>query len=234
MTERLIRIEPVARHYAWGSRTAIPTLLGQKPADEPVAELWFGAHPDSPSTSVDGSLDELIRADPTGELGVAVADRFGDRLPFLLKILAADHALSIQVHPTLAQAQAGFIDEQTRGVPADAPNRNYRDPNHKPELLCALTDFDALCGFRPVAATADLLAVLDVASLDPLRARLAEPDPLRTAMRWLLELAGTEKTACSPMSRPRAAGSPILVATGSSKPRPCCWPPQTSRVTSAR
>ena len=131
-----------------------------------MAELWFGAHPDSPSTDRATTAGRLIAADPVGLLGAEVAAAFDGRLPFLLKLLAAEHALSIQVHPTLAQARAGFAAEQARGVPLDAPDRNYRDANHKPELLYALTDFDALCGFRPVEATLELLAALDVPELD--------------------------------------------------------------------
>ncbi|CAM5684917.1 mannose-6-phosphate isomerase, class I [Streptomyces violaceorubidus] len=93
--------------------------------------------------------------------------RFGPRLPFLLKLLAAGAPLSLQVHPDLAQARAGYEDEERRGVPLDAPHRNYKDANHKPELICALTEFDGLCGFRAPADTADLLDGLGVASLKP-------------------------------------------------------------------
>ena len=88
---------------------------------------------------------------PSALLGRDVIAHFGERLPFLVKLLAAETSLSIQVHPTIAQAQAGFAAEDDAGVPRDAPNRNYRDDNHKPELICALTPFEALCGFRPVA-----------------------------------------------------------------------------------
>src|SRR6478736_448742 len=144
---RVFRLDSSIRAYAWGSVTAIPELLGREPNGEPAAELWLGAHPDGPSRwreHPDGiGLDELIAADPVGLLGPLTSERFGGRLPFLLKLLAADKALSIQVHPTLEQARSGFADEEARGVPRDAPERNYRDDNHKPELLCALTDFQA-------------------------------------------------------------------------------------------
>jgi mannose-6-phosphate isomerase len=182
----VVAIEPVARAYAWGSTTAIPRLLGHEPGDQPVAELWFGAHADSPSATSAGPLDEAIAADPVQALGPEVAARFDGQLPFLLKILAADHPLSIQVHPTLAQAQAGYADEQRRGIAPDAPDRNYRDRNHKPELLCALTDFDALCGFRPVAQTLELLDALGVPELAPVDAALRGTSPLRTAFALLL------------------------------------------------
>ncbi|MBG0738283.1 mannose-6-phosphate isomerase, class I [Paeniglutamicibacter antarcticus] len=144
----------VLRPYAWGSRTAISTLLGRAPSGGPEAELWLGAHPGSPSlaTAPDcstGSLDELIADDPDGMLGTDVRAEFGDRLPFLAKILAASQPLSLQVHPTLAQAQAAFAREEAAGIPQAAAERNYKDNNHKPELILALTDFEALCGFRP-------------------------------------------------------------------------------------
>ncbi len=187
----VVRLEGAIRHYEWGSRTAIPQLLGVEPDGRPVAELWFGAHPDDPSAAPDHgvTLDELIAADPQHALGSSVIERFGERLPFLLKVLAADKALSIQVHPTLEQARAGFAAEDAAGVPRDAPERNYRDPNHKPELICALTPFEALCGFRPVAETLALLAELGVPELEFLSAALAGPDPLRTAFTAVLEHA---------------------------------------------
>jgi mannose-6-phosphate isomerase len=187
---RLIALQGVIRPYAWGSPTAIPELLGISPTGQPAAELWLGAHPDDPSFAPEHgtTLDRLIAADPVGLLGAAVAERFDGRLPFLFKVLAADKALSIQVHPDLAQARAGYADEDARGVPRDSPERNYKDPNHKPELLCALTEFDALCGFRPVARTLALVDALDVAELAPYRALLAGPDGLRAAFTALLTL----------------------------------------------
>jgi len=183
----IYELDGVIRPYAWGSRTAIPALLGRAPSDEPAAELWFGAHPDDPSRVQDTTLDKLIEADPERMLGAATVAAFGPRLPFLLKVLAAETALSIQVHPNLAQAQAGYAAEDARGVPRDSPQRNYRDPNHKPELLCALTEFDALCGFRPVRQTLRLLAALDVAELAPYRELLAAGG-LRAAFTALVEL----------------------------------------------
>ncbi|MDT4893967.1 MAG: mannose-6-phosphate isomerase [Pseudonocardiales bacterium] len=184
----LIPIEGVARHYAWGSPTAIPALLGWAGDGRPLAELWFGAHADAPSPAPDqgSSLDELIAAEPVAVLGARTVERFGPRLPFLVKLLTAETALSIQVHPTREQAQAGFAAEEQRGVPRDAPERNYRDTNHKPELLCALTPFEALCGFRPVDATLALLDELAVPELAQLRAALAGPDGLRAAFTALL------------------------------------------------
>ncbi|WP_460607258.1 mannose-6-phosphate isomerase, class I [Jatrophihabitans fulvus] len=188
----MVALDGVVRHYAWGSTTAVPELLGTRPDGRPVAELWFGAHPDDPSPAIGDELaagarlDTLVDADPARMLGAAVLSRFGPRLPFLLKILAADTALSIQVHPTLDQAVAGYAAEDAAGVPRGAPERNYRDPNHKPELLCALTGFEALCGFRPVERTRALVSRLAVPELSFLEPLLTGPDPLRAAFEAVL------------------------------------------------
>ena len=161
------RLDNTVRPYAWGSTTAIPRLLGVEPTGEPQAEMWMGAHPGAPSLTARGPLTEVIGEDPEKELGRAAVARFGPRLPFLLKILAAGAPLSLQVHPNLEQAREGFEDEERRGIPIDAPHRNYKDANHKPELICALTEFDGLCGFRSPDEAAALLAALDVDSLKP-------------------------------------------------------------------
>jgi mannose-6-phosphate isomerase len=186
----LIRVEGVPRHYPWGSPTAIPALLGRAPDGLPLAELWFGAHADAPSPVPEhaASLEQLIEADPPALLGTAVVERFGPRLPFLVKLLAAETALSIQVHPGREQAAAGFAAEEQRGIPRDAPERNYRDTNHKPELLCALSSFEALCGFRPIEQSLALVDVLQLPELAPLRSVLAGPDGLRAAFTELLTL----------------------------------------------
>ncbi|MEU5699520.1 mannose-6-phosphate isomerase, class I [Streptomyces aurantiacus] len=161
------RLDNTVRPYAWGSTTAIPRLLGTQPTGEPQAEMWMGAHPGAPSRTPRGPLTEVIDAAPERELGTEAVARFGPRLPFLLKILAAGAPLSLQVHPDLAQAKEGYADEERRGVPIDAPHRNYKDANHKPELICALTEFDGLCGFRAPLEAAELLSALDVDSLKP-------------------------------------------------------------------
>ncbi|MGH3719907.1 MAG: mannose-6-phosphate isomerase, class I [Pseudonocardiaceae bacterium] len=177
------------RPYAWGSRTAIAELLGDPvPAPHPQAELWLGAHPADPSVLLhaDGSqtsLLEALRADPDHHLGTRCAQRWGGRLPFLLKVLAAEEPLSLQAHPSSAQAAEGFAREEARGIPRDAPERNYPDPSHKAELICALTELHALAGFRDPLRTVELLAALNVPALEPYRAMLAaEPnaDGLRT------------------------------------------------------
>jgi mannose-6-phosphate isomerase len=150
-------IENVLRPYAWGSTTAIAGLLGRTASGGPEAELWVGAHPDSPSVAAaDGgplALDTLIAADPEHHLGSTSVAEFGPRLPFLLKVLAAESPLSLQVHPTLEQARAGFAREEAAGMDRGAGERNYKDDNHKPEMIFALTPFEALCGFRPAASS---------------------------------------------------------------------------------
>lgn len=110
------RLDNTVRPYAWGSTTAIPTLLGTEPTGEPQAEMWMGAHPGAPSGTGRGTLAEVVDADPEKELGAASVARFGPRLPFLLKLLAAGAPLSLQVHPDLAQARAGYEDEERRGM----------------------------------------------------------------------------------------------------------------------
>ena len=185
----VIALEGAPRDYAWGSATVIQGLLGRAADGAPLGELWFGAHPDDPAHCPEhaSKLDALIARDPAGMLGDDAVARFGPQLPFLVKILAAEAPLSIQVHPTRAQAAAGFDDEDARGVPRGAPFRNYHDRNHKPELLCALTEFDALCGFRPVPDTLRLLHALGAPGLEGLAATLAT-DGLRAAFTQLLTL----------------------------------------------
>jgi mannose-6-phosphate isomerase len=178
------------REYPWGSRTVIPELLGRPvPSERPQAELWMGAHPDDPSRLPDGrGLDAAIAADPRRLLGDAVIERFGPRLPFLLKVLAAEGNLSLQAHPTTEQAEAGFAAEEAAGVPKDDPTRTFKDPYHKPELLLALTTFEALCGFRPVEESLHCLAKLQLPELKPTIAALAR-DGLRAAVPQLLALS---------------------------------------------
>ncbi|WP_067571256.1 mannose-6-phosphate isomerase, class I [Nocardia acidivorans] len=169
------------RSYAWGSRTALAQLCGRPvPSAHPEAELWFGAHPADPAqVRINGhsqSLLEVVNTDPQRELG-AVAGEFGGRLPFLLKILAAEEPLSLQAHPSLEQARHGFQRENSAGVPIDSPMRNYRDENHKPELVVALDRFEALAGFREPVKTVRLLHALEVPELESYADLLgAQPD----------------------------------------------------------
>jgi len=159
------RLSNPIRQYAWGSRTALAELTGRPaPTPSPEAELWMGAHPSAPSRieTEAGSvaLDAWIRREPAAVLGREVAERFSGELPFLFKVLAPERALSIQAHPNEAQAREGFERENAAGLALDDPRRCYRDRHAKPELICALSGFDVLCGFRPRAEIADGLAAL--------------------------------------------------------------------------
>lgn len=157
------RIEGRAQHYAWGSPTAIPGLLGLPVTGEPYAEHWLGAHESAPSL-VDGQpLDKLIADRPDVMLGAATTGLFGGRLPYLMKLLAADRPLSIQAHPNREEAEVGFARENEAGVPIDAPERTYRDAWPKPEAVIAITGFVGLCGFRDPVRTASLFERLGVA-----------------------------------------------------------------------
>jgi mannose-6-phosphate isomerase len=138
-----------AQHYAWGDPSSIPEMLGQPADGRPWAEWWMGTHPLAPSTLDDGSSLESVAGD----------------LPYLLKLMAAAQPLSLQTHPDHLQAEAGFAREEQLGIPRDAPERTYRDQLAKPEMLCAITTFDTLCGFRPVDDTVSLLHELDAHDL---------------------------------------------------------------------
>ncbi|GFE16550.1 mannose-6-phosphate isomerase, class I [Streptomyces glebosus] len=214
------RLANTVRPYAWGSTTALPELLGTAPTGEPQAEMWLGAHPGAPSRIDRGagpvSLAEVIDAAPEAELGADAVRAFGPRLPFLLKLLAAGSPLSLQVHPDRAQAAEGFADEERRGIPIDAAHRNYKDANHKPELIVALTLFDGLCGFRHPAQAADLLEGLGVDDLKPyvdiLRAS-PEEDALREVLTAVLSaehhaIAGTVERAAVAADQLAAQGGP--------------------------
>ncbi|MGQ5260213.1 mannose-6-phosphate isomerase, class I [Micromonospora sp. ZYX-F-536] len=176
------------RDYAWGSRSAIAMLQGRPvPSAGPEAELWLGAHPGAPASveraGLRVSLCDLVRDEPGQWLGQRVSDRFGSRLPFLLKVLAAEAPLSLQAHPDAEQARAGY--EADTGRPPG--ERNYSDPYHKPELLVALTPFEALCGFRDPVVSAEALDAFGVPALAPVVAALRTgPAGLRTAVRTLL------------------------------------------------
>lgn len=150
----MLRLHNPSRDYAWGSTTDIPRFLGHPADGRTHAEIWMGTHPLGSSTVVDGRPLSAV----VGEL------------PFLFKILAADRPLSLQVHPSAAQAAAGFAAEEAAGVPIDAPHRTYKDPNHKPEMAYALTTFDTLVGFRPTAEIMRVLHGIDT----PLTRRLVE------------------------------------------------------------
>jgi len=175
----LLPLTNAPRDYAWGSTTLIAALEGRPDAAGPEAEIWYGDHPSDPSEVADGSgltLDRWIAAE-------GAAHGITARLPYLLKLLAASQVLSIQVHPSKAQAEEAFAREAS--LPEGAP-RNYADDNHKPEMIVALSDrFEALSGLRELGATRRLLEALGEAAA-PLRARLADDEGLANAIGWLL------------------------------------------------
>jgi mannose-6-phosphate isomerase len=165
----------VIQTYAWGSHSALAELRGDStPSATPEAELWMGAHPLAPSKLAGNgqSLLQAIEAAPRALLGAAVVSRYGPKLPFLLKLLAAGTPLSLQAHPSLEQAEQGFAADEAQGILLDAPNRNYKDRNHKPELICALGEFWALCGFRDAPSSLALFGELGVRALAPYLAKL--------------------------------------------------------------
>lgn len=186
----LFPLTNTVQNYDWGSAEAISELTGlPNPQGKPMAELWMGAHPKAPSRAAlpQGSvpLDALIAADAERHLGRAAY--FG-ALPYLLKLLAAAKPLSIQAHPNLEQAREGWERENRAGLAPDAPNRNYRDANHKPEILCALTAFRAMCGFRAPRNIIPLLDALGMAELEPCRRSLDAASEEEALKGFLLEL----------------------------------------------
>jgi mannose-6-phosphate isomerase len=176
------RLENPVRHYAWGSRTHLPKLLGVHPDGEPWAELWLGAHPSAPSrVAGDGTLDRLIAAEAETLLGPQLRGTFGDRLPFLMKLLAAAEPLSLQVHPTSERARIRHAAQDAAGIPLDAPERTYPDSSHKPELIYALTRFEGMAGFRDPVKTAAILRGLQLPWLDETAATIeASTTPFQT------------------------------------------------------
>jgi mannose-6-phosphate isomerase len=151
-SHKIFKIKGCIQHYAWGGNTFIPEMLGIANKDaEPCAEYWLGAHPSASAEILDHeigvTLNELIKKDPAGTLGDAIFKAFGE-LPYLLKVLDVKQMLSIQVHPTKQEAELGFDREEAAGISINAPNRNYKDRNHKPEVMVALSDFWLLHGFK--------------------------------------------------------------------------------------
>jgi mannose-6-phosphate isomerase len=163
--DRILVLENRIQEYAWGSKSFIPELLGESsPAKRPMAEMWMGTHPSGPSMAVYNNervpLDKLIREDPSGILGDSIAMKFSNKLPFLFKVIAASRPLSIQAHPGKEQAKAGFLKDNIERKSPDSPDRNYRDENHKPELICALRPLWALKGFRDIEDIIDIMEKL--------------------------------------------------------------------------
>ncbi|PJI94010.1 mannose-6-phosphate isomerase, class I [Luteimicrobium subarcticum] len=165
MDQTFFPLDNTVQRADWGSTSVIQGLLGEPPDGRPAAELWLGAHPLAPSVASTPlgavSLVDLVRADPVGMLGRRVQDTYGPRLPYLLKVLAADRALSLQVHPKPHLARAGFNRENAAGVPLTASHRNYKDDQSKPEMIVALGRFEGLAGFRRPDRSLALLHGLD-------------------------------------------------------------------------
>ena len=163
-------MENSIQNYVWGSKTRLTELFGiANEKRKPQAEIWMGAHEKAPSNVVDGSgsvpLNRLIAERPEAVLGKRANAAYAGRMPFLFKVLSAERPLSVQVHPDAEFAAAGYRQETERNIPLDAPNRNYKDPHHKPELICAITDFQALKGFRPISA---IVGFFDFATSSPI------------------------------------------------------------------
>ena len=164
---RIFKLRNQIFEYAWGSKTFIPHLQGKdEPSQEPQAELWMGTHSMGTSRILtngrEESLLEIIRRDPKGMLGENIARKFNNELPFLFKVLAAAHPLSIQAHPNKTQAKKGFKLENEKDIPLNSPERNYKDNNHKPELICALTNFEVMCGFQPIGDIVERIKYLQL------------------------------------------------------------------------
>jgi mannose-6-phosphate isomerase len=189
----VVPLRGVVQHYDWGGHNFIPDLLGIENATrKPFAELWIGAHAKAPSIAefagAEEPLDKLIASHPAAILGSAASQHFHGRLPYLLKILDVRKMLSIQAHPTLAQAREGFARENAEGIPLESSNRNYKDDNHKPEIGVALTEFWMLHGFRPLQQIAQMFGETpELSSLMPeLPHRLAEAHHNHEVRRGLL------------------------------------------------
>ena len=214
----IYRLENVIQTYAWGSRTAIAELMGQpSPSLHPQAELWMGTHPKGPSmVTMDAMrmpLAALIDQRPADILGADVDRRFGGRLPFLFKVLAAARPLSIQAHPDKRQAALGFARENALGKALDAPERNYRDDNHKPEIICALSRFWSLNGFRAPDVAASLLEPVLPAVLAPAWRDLKSGGDLGAFFRAVLTLPADQRQTAArqvwEMAAPKARSSDV-------------------------
>ena len=158
------KLQGIHRHYEWGGKSFIPQLMEvDNVSGQPFAEYWMGAHPSAPAMVATSqgqkALDQMIQENKAHFLGTNIADQFGT-LPYLFKILDVEKMLSIQVHPSKENAEKGFLKEQEAGVPIDATHRNYKDQNHKPEVMVALSDFWLLHGFMPALALKARLASL--------------------------------------------------------------------------
>lgn len=200
------RLFGVVQNYAWGSTHRLAELRGDAPSADPEAEIWYGAHTQAPSSFEDGStLLDAIAANPDDQLGADIVDRYGEQLPFLVKFLAADSPLSIQAHPSAEQARAGCAAEDAAGIDRTALHRCFRDDNPKPELVFALSHFEALVGFRFAEDTArfirdigaeDFLVVLSNGPKSAVEALLA-PESAGGSVENVAELVSTLVSCCA-------------------------------------
>jgi mannose-6-phosphate isomerase len=217
----VFKLNNAIKHYDWGSPEWIPSLLGLPNGDgKPWAELWMGAHPEGPSAlappALPRLLPEFISQDPEGRLGTELARDFRG-LPFLFKLLAAERPLSIQAHPNLAQARSGWERENSLNIPLGAPHRNYKDTNHKPEIICALGPFAALAGFREPVEIRSLLERFGCDVLAPLLEALDGPSgtaagegPLKRFLAALFSLSAGDRLALGAHARSFAGdGDPV-------------------------
>jgi len=225
------------KHYDWGSPNYIPQLLGFPGDGRPWAELWMGGHPGSPSQIElpDGFIDlgDFISRDADRYLGEETVKRYGT-LPYLFKLLAAETPLSIQAHPNMDQAREGFERENGKGLAQDAPDRNYRDPNHKPEIVCALTPFTGMCGFRSPTEIKRLFAVFlgdtppDILSegLAPLLQALETPatdSALRNFFTGLFGLSQATRKALTEFILRQEHTKDTSGGTSAHEPEGCEW-----------
>jgi mannose-6-phosphate isomerase len=213
------KLIPYIQHYAWGNSHSIPEILGISPDGTPWAEMWLGTHPKGPALIEDDgegegeiTLQEYIDRDPVGVFGTKYNNENNScsnseglsgktELPFLLKILAVEKPLSIQCHPDKNQARRGCRFEEQSGIQLDAFNRSYKDANHKPEIICALTPFTALCGFRPVRQIDRLFSLLKGEFYENnlrnylINESLSEEKRYQSFFTSLLQLSKTDKTS---------------------------------------
>jgi len=198
------------QHYDWGSTTALPELLGQpNPEAKPMAEMWMGAHPKAPSLLLMDrdqiSFADAITRDPEVILGPRVSSHYHGQFPFLMKVLAASEPLSIQAHPNAEVARVGFERENQAGIPITSGARVYQDPNHKPELLCAIQPFSLMCGFQDPNLSATLLQELGIEPLSAIAQKLMQPDGLRYFYEAMLHLAPEVKQAIALQAAEKAS-----------------------------
>ena len=193
-------MQNVIQNYAWGSKTSIHELFGiPNPENQTQAEIWMGAHSNGCSTvewqATNLKLSDLIAKDKTAFLSAKTVEEFGE-LPYLFKVLAANQALSVQVHPSKQEAEVGYEKENKAGIPLNSPVRNYRDPNHKPELVYALTSYQAMNGFRNFADILHLFQSIKSETLLPLIQKFSANQTtagLEQFFTTLLSLSGQEK-----------------------------------------